>query len=389
MGAPQHTERAHALLSASGSTRWLNCTPSARLEESLNIKDNSSDFAAEGTLAHELAEIELAFAVAHGTHANYVKILRTIQAHRLYKDDMPEHVETYTGYVLESLAVARKTTSDAVLLLEERVDLTEYIPESFGSCDAIIIADGVMEVIDLKYGLGVLVSAQDNSQLKLYALGALHAYGFIYDVHTVKLTIVQPRRDHVSSQDISADDLLAFGEDVIKPKAEAAFAGLGEFEAGDHCKWCKAKPRCKKLAEKVLEAAKHEFSDPTLLSNEALAEVYKTANLLSAWVTTVSGYMLEQALAGEHFQGFKVVRGRASRSWIDTDKALDHLSHGWPRNKLVTEKFKGIGDIEKLLGKKLFEGTMAPFIHKPEGKPTLVEEADKRQAIIAADDFKD
>ncbi len=390
--AINHSERKHALLSASGASRWINCTPSPRLEEQFE-EPESSDFAEEGTLAHEFGDLSLRKIIGLLDEDSYAKQTDLLRAHKMYTDEMEGEVEKYTTYVLEELSAARQITKDALLYIETKVNLTEYIEAGFGTCDAIIIADGVMEVIDLKYGKGVRVSAKDNSQLKLYGLGALRDMEHIYDIETVRLTICQPRLDAISSWDISAKDLKTWGEEVVKPRAEMAFKGEGEQCAGDWCKWCKAKVRCRALAEQNLALARLDFADPALLDDTELLNAYALMPRLQDWVNAVSDYLLKSALDGKQWEGLKLVEGRSVRSWSDQDKAIEVLKGlGHKDEAILNVKLKGIGDIEKVVGKKEFPIVLGSYVVKPQGKPTLVDASDKRQAIgldTAKEDFKD
>ena len=384
----EHKKRKHALLSASGASRWMSCTPSARAEEEFP-EQGESVFAAEGTLAHELSDVELNKFMGIIKKKEYNTLITKIEKNELYSDEMPEEVQKYTDYVQEQFIDAQRKTDGAELLIEQRVDLTEWIENGFGTNDAIVLADGVMEVIDLKYGKGVRVDATENPQLMLYGLGALHFNSLSYDIHTVRLTIVQPRLNSISSWEIKADELLAWGDEQVKPKAEKAYAGEGELVPGDHCRWCRAKPRCKALAEYNQQLAKHDFEDPDFMTDDELVEAYNAINSIQDWLKSVSTYMLNQALEGRAFPGMKVVAGRSMRRWLDEDKVIEALrDKRFALKDITNTKVKGIGDIEKLVGKANFDDIVGPYVIKPEGKPTLVPETDKRPAINdASQDF--
>lgn len=375
-----HSERAHALLSASGASRWINCTPSPRLEE--GFANESSSFAEEGTLAHEFAEINLKASLRLIDGDEHGKLWDEHSKNRHYSIEMEAYIETHIDYVLEQFAEAKRKTPDAILLIEQKVDITHLIEEGFGTCDVIIIADGTLEVIDLKYGLGVRVSAEDNSQLKLYGSGALEAYDLMYDIHTVKLTITQPRMDSVSSWEISAEDLRQWGEEVVKPKAQIAYAGEGEQVTGDWCKFCKASPRCKAQADKALELAKLDFAEPMLLTDAQLIDIYGQSPQISKWLTAVTDYLYKEALAGKKWEGYKLVDGQNRRGWTDEEKALEVLQENKFKYKdLVAIKLKGIGDIEKLVGKKVFPKLLGDVVAFKKTSPSLVPESDKRPAL--------
>jgi len=374
-----HSERPHALLSASGASRWLNCTPSPRLEEV--FANESSSFAEEGTLAHEFAELNLKLRAGILPLKEHIELVKTPVQNEYYSDEMQDFVQIHIDYVLEQLAEAQRKTPDAILLIEQKVDITHLIEEGFGTCDVIIIADGTLEVIDLKYGLGVRVSAEDNSQLKLYGSGALEAYDLMYDIHTVKLTITQPRMDSISSWEISAKDLRQWGEDVVKPKAQIAYAGEGEQVTGDWCKFCKASPRCKAQADKTLELAKLDFAEPMLLSDVELIDIYKQIPQVSKWFSSVEKYLYDEALGGKQWPEHKLVDGQNRRGWADEDKAIRILSSDYDEHHYVTTKLKGIGDIEKLVGKKVFPTLLGDVVAFKKTSPSLVHESDKRPAL--------
>jgi len=350
-----HSERVHALLSASGASRWINCTPSPRLEE--GFANESSSFAEEGTLAHEVAEILLKERIGLISEVEYINALVILQKSKYYSKEMLEYCYQHIDYVLEQFAEAKRKTPDAILLIEQKVDITHLIEEGFGTCDVIIIADGTLEVIDLKYGLGVRVSAEDNSQLKLYGSGALEAYDLMYDIHTVKLTITQPRMDSISSWEISAEDLRQWGEEVVKPKAQIAYAGEGEQVTGEWCKFCKASPRCKAQADKALELAKLDFAEPMLLTDAQLIEVYGQSPQVTKWLAAVTDYIFKEAMNGKKWEGYKLVDGQNRRGWTDEEKVKEILllEEGYKPAEIYNDpKLKGIGDIEKLVGKKEF-----------------------------------
>lgn len=375
-----HSERAHALLSASGASRWLNCTPSPRLEE--GFSNASSSFAEEGTLAHEFAELRLRGRVEEHDHEKYKEDFRALAKNLHFSDDMISFVDNHVDYVLEQFTEAKRKTPDAILLIEQKVDITHLIEEGFGTCDVIIIADGVLEVIDLKYGLGVRVSAEDNSQLKLYGAGALEAYDLLYGIHTVRLTITQPRMDSISSWEISADDLRQWGEEVVKPTAQLAYAGEGEQATGEWCKFCKASPRCKAQADKALALAKLDFADPMLLTDTQLVDIYGQSPQISKWLTTVTDYLYKEALAGKKWEGYKLVDGQNRRGWTDETYAMQRLSdHAFAKEEYTTTKLKGIGDIEKLVGKKTFPTLLGDVVAFKKTSPSLVTESDKRPAL--------
>lgn len=389
-----HSQRAHALLSASGASRWLGCTPSARLEEEYG-EDKPSPYAEEGTLAHELAEaiIRRDILMESDSHAFDTELDR-ITENEKFDPEMLDIVPIYTGYVSDEFAASKASTPDAVLLIEQKVDLTQWIPEAFGSCDAVIIADGVLKVIDLKYGKGVPVSALANKQLMLYGLGAYNRYSIMYDIHTVELHIVQPRIDNISTWSLSVEELLKWAEDEVKPKAKMAFNGEGELQAGDWCKFCKVKARCRALYQKTVEVAKMDFQEPPLLTDDEMAAVLASAPAIQEWLNSVLDYATDEAVTkGKTWSGFKLVEGRSQRKWTDEKEVVQTLiANGYSEDEMYNMKLKGISEIEKLVGKKNFSSVLGGLVVKPQGKPTLVPESDKRPSIGTEDainDFKE
>ena len=374
----------------------MNCTPSMRLEQEFT-ESGDSTYAAEGTLAHEFADIALRYADGQISKKEYNKLYKELEKDELYSPEMDEEVAKYVTFVMEEFLEAKKRTPGAILLVEEKIDLSDYIPEGGGTNDSIIIADGVMSVNDLKYGKGVRVDAEENSQLMLYGLGALNRHELSYDIKSVKLAIIQPRLDHISEWIISAKELKKWGETQVKPKAALAWNGEGELAPGSWCRWCKAKARCRALAEKNLELAKHEFKKPELLGDMELLEVYSQLDDLTKWANAVADYIKDQALEGKKWVGYKLVEGRSSRKWSDTEKAMEVLGElkkaGVIKDldELIETKLKGITAVEKALGKSLFQEKLDAVVVKPQGKPTLVPEDDKRPMLgaeQAKSDFK-
>lgn len=391
----KHSERAHALLSASGASRWLNCTPSAKLED-LQGEKQTSVYAAEGTLAHELSELYIRHDVLGTVNDNDFNLrFEEIMSNELFSDEMLDVVPIYVEYCTTEFRAAQQENMFATLEIEQLLDLTEFVPESFGTADCVIINDAVMEVIDLKYGKGVPVYAQYNKQGMLYALGALRKYDTLYDIEKVKITIVQPRINNISTWEISVEELLKWANEELKPRAELAFKGEGELVAGDWCKFCSVKNRCRALYEEQLKVAKYEFQDPELLTDEEISDVLKRAPRLIEWVNSVTEYAQKRAI--EHnkiWPGFKLVAGVSKRKWADEDTVTEAIFSRIPaatEDQIFTTKLKSITDIEKTFGKKFVAETLSDVIIKPQGKPTLVPEDDKRPALgieDAINDFK-
>lgn len=388
MAEVDHSSRAHALLSASGASRWLNCTPSARLEEKYQ-ESKQSVYAEEGTLAHEFGQLNIQFAVGHITAKTHGTEIKRLRKHKLYSTEMEPEVQKYVDYVIETYNVVKQTCPDAILLIEERLDYSHLVEGGFGTGDICIIADGVLYVIDLKYGKGVQVDADENSQLKLYGCGALRKFEMLYDIHTIQLVIVQPRLDHISEYQLSADALNAWGEEIVKPKAALAYKGEGNQIAGSWCKFCKVKAMCKALANQNTQLAKHDFADPNLLSDEELIAIYDQIPMLVDWANAVGEHILATALKGKQWPGHKVVEGKSNRKWLDEEKVKNNLFDiGYTETEYLNIKLKGIGDIEKLVGKKTFPELFGAYVIKPQGAPTLVPIADKRPALGSVEQAK-
>lgn len=373
----------HAVLSASGSERWLACPPSARLEQ--EFESNTSIYAEEGRFAHHLAELYLRHYLGVITKEQLNARIEELKKNEFYSQEMEDHVQTYVDIAAEKINAARAKSKDAIVFLEQRLDFSYWVPEGFGTGDLVLVADGVVEVVDLKYGKGVPVSAIGNTQMRLYGLGAFWYYDMLYDIDVVRMTIVQPRLDSISTEELSAAELLKWGNKTVRPIAKLAFDGKGEFVAGEHCRFCKARYTCRARAEANLEIAKYEFRDPPLLEQDEIAEVLGQATELRSWVADVLDYALVQARDhGAHWPGWKLVEGRSNRKYVDDDAVADVLKcAGYEHADIFEEVLKGITKMEKLLGKKKFTEllTDAELVIKPPGKPTLVPESDKRPEI--------
>ena len=379
---------AHALLSASGSHKWLNCTPSARLEETL--PESTSVYAEEGRLAHEIGELKLRkhFTEPMGTRAFNNK-LKKLQENPLYQEEMLRHTDTYKDYIS---GIVHGFASPPYIAVEKRLNYSKYAPEGFGTGDTIIIGGNTLHVVDLKYGKGVPVSAFENPQMKLYALGAYSDYAFLFGIENVKMAIVQPRLDSISEYEIPIAELLDWGES-IKPIAAKAFKGEGDFIVGEHCRFCRAKAQCRARSEYNLSLEGFNKMKPPLISNEEVGTILTLAQDLAAWAKNLEDYALAECLKGIDIPGWKAVHGRSTRSFTNTDEAFKAvIASGTPETMLYERKPLTLSAVEELLGKAKFKELLTPHVNTPPGKPTLALESDKREAIkrtSAADDFKE
>jgi len=375
-----HGSRLHALLSASNSNRWLNCTKSARLEET--IPDSQSVYAAEGELAHELADNSLKYLTGVISSEKYLETKKDLMSNSLFFEDMIDDVAIYVDLVAERFTQYQDLNGTAVLSIEQKLDYSDYVPDGFGTGDAVIISNGVLEVIDLKYGMGVPVYADKNTQLKLYALGAiknLNYDGLLYSIHDVKLTIVQPRLNNISSWAVPYDELIEWAEGFVKPTAVVAYNGSGSYETGSWCKWCKAKAVCTAYHEKVIEIAKYDFADPDSLTLDELSLIYSQANEIKSWLDAVGDYLFEKAKQGESIPGFKLVESRKNRKWKDDDLVASRLTGlGLKQDEIYNQKLKSITAIKNLMSVDDFNEHVANLIYKPAGGPTLAPVDDKR-----------
>ena len=375
--------KAHALLSPSAAHRWLNCTAAPRLEA--DVPDEGSDFAAEGTLAHAYCAKKLKAFLGLPT-ADEDEEIGTLYD-KYHTGEMDEHTSTYASIVLERFNAAKTVTRDAQLLIETRLDFSDYIPEAFGTADAIIIADGTMEVIDFKYGKGVRVSAERNPQMQIYALGAYEAFSFEYRIEKIRMTIVQPRIDNLSEYELSVSDLMAWVDGELVPKARLAYEGRGTQAPGEWCQFCKVKSSCRALAEHCLGIAD---GDPSLISIADLAaKVLPALPVIKTWLAGVEEHALQRALSGDNIPGWKIVEGRSIRKIVDTAGAAKALNGAGFDDIFKPQELRGITDLEKMVGKKQFATLCSSFIDKPQGKPTLAPEDDKRPAFNPIiNDFK-
>jgi hypothetical protein len=383
---------AHALLSASSAHRWIHCNPSARLEES--FENTTSIFAAEGTFMHELGELKLRKYIGAIKDGTYKKKLKELHSNQFYNSEIEEAVEAYVTFAIELIEKTKLRCKDPIILLEQRLDFSKYVEGGFGTGDLVIVADKTLEIVDLKGGKGVAVSAKCNPQMQLYALGALTQFDCLYDIQTVRMTICQPRMDNISTYELSSAELTTWAKDVLKPAAQLAWNGEGEFDPSEYtCKFCRAKATCRARAEKNMEMARFEFRQASLLTKYELAEILSQADEIAAWCKDIWAWAEARAIDGEKFEGFKIVEGRSNRTYGDNEAVIEKLTEaGYSDEEIFTRNLKGITALEKVLGKKVFTEVLDGLITKPQGKPTLVSSTDKRIEIkinnTAEADFK-
>lgn len=369
----------HAILSASSSHRWLNCNPSARLEQ--EFEDRTSEAAEEGTAAHALAEHKLRKALK----------MRSVRPVSKYdSDEMEAHTDGYVEFILEVLEEAKQQCKDPMVLIEQRLDFSCYVPDGFGTGDCLIVADHTLHIIDFKYGQGILVEAEDNPQMMLYALGALRIFDPLYDIDTVSMTIYQPRRENVSTCAMSVDALMFWVKNTLQPSAERAYKGEGEYIPGPWCTFCKASVKCRARAEEKLQLAKYEFAAPPLLTDTEIEDILSRLDDLTKWANEIAAYAQNAAINhGKHWSGFKLVESRTNRKYAD-EAAVIAAANAAGYHDIYKKSLIPITEMEKLMGKKTFSAVLGGLVVKPQGKPTLVPASDKRPAIIvtgAKDDF--
>lgn len=372
----------HSILGASGADRWTHCPPSARLTE--GIPDEGSSFAEEGTAAHALAEWKVRKALK-------------MQAGRrptsdYWSDDMEEYTDDYRDFVMDLFYQAKQECKDPIAQVEQHLDFSCYVPNGYGTGDFLLVSQGELHIVDLKYGRGVAVSAEKNPQMMLYALGSLNLYDVLYDVQEVTMTIFQPRLNNISSYTMTAADLYDWAENDLRPKAILADKGEGEFLPGSWCRFCKAKNICRARAESLLELARLEFQPPALLDDDEIIEVMGKADELSKWASDIFAYASAQAIDnGKQWPGYKVVRGRSVRKFLD-EKAVEAAAKKAGYSDIYNRSLITLTAFEKLMGKDTFQNVLGEYVTKPAGKLTLVPESDKRPAVDTIDvnnDFDD
>ena len=361
----------HSVLGASAADRWMNCTPSAQL--TAGLEDETTAFAAEGTAAHALCEWKVR------------KALKMRAGRRptsdYWTDEMEEFTDDYRDFIMDLVGQAKQHCKDPVTLIEQHLDFSCYVPDGFGTGDFLLVADKELNVVDFKYGRGVVVYADHNPQMMLYALGALNLFDCLYDIEQVTMTIFQPRLSSISTWTITAAELYQWAAEVLKPKAELAAKGEGEFVSGSWCRFCKARNTCRARAESFLELARMEFQPPALLSDEEVAEVMEKADELSKWASDVMAYAQAEAIEnGKHWAGYKLVEGRSVRKFSDEAKA-EAAAKEAGYTDIYNKSLITLTAFEKLMGKKTFADVLGQYVTKPAGKLTLVPVSDKRPEV--------
>ena len=384
----------HALLSASASKRWLMCPPSARLAE--KFPETTSAAAEEGTLAHTIGELMIRTKVGRVSQTAFEDCMKNLSKSKFYCEDMREYCEEYSDFVIAEFEKAKQKTPDAILEVEQKLDFSRWVKEGFGTGDVIIIADGTLTIIDLKYGKGTRVECEHNTQMQLYALGAYHSYGFLYEFDTVKAVIYQPRMQNISDWHLPIVNLIEWGDHYCAPRAELAWEGKGEFGCGDWCRFCPAKNECKALATEQLKVFdQYEEKDAALLTDAEISDILDKADTFTNWINGITAYAADQAINnGRVWPNYKLVEGRSVRAFTDYSLvAAKLIANGFQEDELYEKKPLGITAAEKLVGKKNFDPLLSEYIVKPSGKPTLAHVSDKRPALdlakTAAETFKD
>lgn len=360
----------HAILSASSSHRWLHCLPSARLE--LEFEDKSGKAADEGTAAHALSEHKLKKALR-------IRSKRPVSDYA--SDEMEECTDAYVDFVMEQVELAKQSCNDPIVLIEQRLDFSCYVPDGFGTGDCVIISDDRLHIVDFKYGMGVLVDAVDNPQMKLYALGALEIYDSLYDINEVSMTIFQPRRENISTWTVPVEELKSWAEEELKPKAVKAYNGEGEYMPGEWCTFCRAAVRCRARADEKMKLAQTEFKMPPLLTDNEIEEILGILPDLAKWANEITAYATDAAVNhGKEWSGFKIVEGRSVRKYKDENAIADKAEANGYKD-IYRKSLIPMTEMQKLMGKTKFEEILGGLIYKPPGKPTLVPVSDKRPVL--------
>jgi len=360
----------HARFSPSAANRRIHCPPSLLLEE--QFEEGESTYAAEGTAGHELAEHLI---------RKYLKLRTKRPTSDYYTDELLAAVNEYVSFVIGEIETARRDCSQPVIVVEQRVDASEYVDSCFGTADMVIITDKVAHVIDLKLGKGVEVHAEENPQLMIYGLGVLHMAESLYDIETVRMTIFQPRLYNISSWEVEPEYLKRWGEEVLRPAGAQAMIGAGEFAAGSWCRFCRARNQCRARAEHFLDMAKMDFKKPALLTDTEIADILGKADELSKWASDIYAFAQEQAInEGKHWPGYKVVEGRSNRKFTSDEDVIEAAQAAGYKD-IFRKTLIGITEMERLMGKEQFNNILGRLVYKPKGKLTLVPASDKREAV--------
>lgn len=369
----------HARFSPSSGKRYINCTPSLRLEE--QFSDEESSYAAEGSAGHALAEHLI---------KKHLKFRSKRPVSDYYSDELLEAVDEYVAYVIQQIELAKQMCKSPMFIIEQRIDLSSFVEECYGTADMVIVTDKKIQIIDLKLGKGVPISSTQNVQLMIYGLGVLNDLEVLFDIEVLELTIVQPRLETISTWQITVEELKTWANEVFVPKAKMALAGEGEFCAGDWCRFCKARFQCRARADEFLKLAQMEFKAPPLLSDDEMAEVLTVADDLKKWAEEVYAFAQNEAIVhNREWPGFKLVEGRSNRKYTDENEVVEAAKAAGYED-IFKQSLIGITEMEKLMGKKQFNEILGNLVYKPQGKVTLVPVSDKREPInfnTANDDF--
>ena len=385
IGNIDHAARAHAALSASSSHRWLMCPPSVKLSE--QFEDKPSVYAEEGTFLHELSEMKLHRYLGDVPPEVLEAQYAEHRGNDFYSDEAENVTDEYVDFCIETIESVRASCPDPLILVEHRLDFSEYVPDGFGTGDLVIVADGVLEIADFKGGRGVRVEADHNSQLMLYGLGALLEFDPLYDIKTVRMTIVQPRLNNISTYETTAEELVRWAKTEVHPKALLAARGEGEFCAGEWCRFCKARHTCRKRSEYHMRLAERDFKQPDLLTDEEILDILPVAESLNNWVQDFIAYATQQAVNGRDWPGYKLVAGRSVRRYTSEAEVIRAATEAGFTDIYKTTLL-GVGDLEKRMGRKKFSEVLGKYVVKPVGAPQLVPESDPRKPYSdAASDF--
>ncbi|WAX09145.1 hypothetical protein BT401P1_00025 [Bacteroides phage BT401P1] len=370
-----HSERGHAILSPSSSERWLNCTPSARLADAAGSK--TSEYAEEGTTAHELAEHVLG-CWTDGTflpECEEMPVPENIASNKYYSEEMKEAISHYVNFVTGEFYEMQKGPfgGPVTMRLEEKLDISGYAPESFGSADVSLVSEQILHIIDLKYGKGVKVPAE-SPQFKMYALGVLAKFGGP-KVKRIRMSVAQPRLKHFETIEVDVRDLLDWAEKVLRPKAKLAYEGKGEQVVGSWCQFCPVKATCRAQRDEIVHDFEEYPDTPHLLTDEEIVDMLGKLDRYRSWFESLNQYAYAEAMKGKKWDGYKLVEGRSARKIVDPDKVRDKLLKTYLEDEVLNISLKGITDLEKLMGKKVFAAEIGEYVKSQPGAPKLVPDS--------------